>query len=158
MYKKGSGVPSVVYTEALEEALCFGWIDGQLKAGDALYYLQRFTPRRPRSTWSKRNIALVERLDREGKITASGWLAIEKAKADGRWDNAYDSAGSFSVPEDLLSHLAQEPKSEAFFESLNKINQYAIVWRLQSAPKPEIRQKRMKAILQMLAKGEKIHP
>jgi len=157
-YKKGSGTPSVVYAEALDEALCYGWIDGQLKAGDENYYLQRFTPRRPRSTWSKRNINHVARLEKEGKIRPPGWQAIEAAKMDGRWENAYDSQSDMTVPDYLLAELKNDPKSLAFFESLNKVNIYAIVWRLQSAKNPETRAKRMKVVLEMLAKGEKIHP
>ncbi len=158
MHKKGSGLSTVVYAEALDEALCYGWIDGQLKVFDEKSYLQKFTPRRPRSTWSKRNIGLVERLDKEGRIKPAGWKAIDAAKADGRWENAYESIGNFTVPEDLVDELSKDPKSKAFFESLSKINKYAIVWRLQSAKKPETREKRMKIILEMLAKEEKIHP
>ena len=157
-YKKGSGTLSVVYAEALDEALCYGWIDGQLKAGDKNYYLQRFTPRRPRSTWSKRNISHVERLEKEGLMKPSGLKAVEDAKRDGRWENAYDSQSDMIVPDYLLAELKNAPKSLAFFESLDKINTYAIVWRLQSAKNPETRAKRMKVLLEMLAKGEKIHP
>ncbi|HWS00069.1 MAG TPA: YdeI/OmpD-associated family protein [Prolixibacteraceae bacterium] len=158
IYKKGSGIPSVVYSEALDEALCYGWIDGQLKSGDEKFYLQRFTPRRPRSTWSKRNIEHVARLEQQGKMKSSGWKAIEKAKADGRWENAYDSQANFKVPEDLLEELSKNQKSLEFFESLNKLNRYAICWRIQSAKNPVIRTKRMKMILEMLTKGEKFHP
>jgi uncharacterized protein YdeI (YjbR/CyaY-like superfamily) len=157
-YKKGSGTPSVVYAEALDEALCYGWIDGQLKAGDENYYLQRFTPRRPRSTWSKRNITHVARLDQEGKMRPPGWKVIEAAKMDGRWENAYDSQSGVTIPEYLIDELKKVPESLAFFESLNKVNTYAIIWRLQSAKNPETRAKRMKLLLEMLAKGEKLHP
>ena len=157
-YKKGSGTPSVVYAEALDEALCYGWIDGQLKAGDEYYYLQRFTPRRPRSTWSKRNISHVARLEKEGMMKPSGLKAVEDAKKDGRWENAYDSQSDMTIPDYLIDELRKIPESLAFFESLNKVNTYAIVWRLQSAKNPETRAKRMKVILEMLAKGEKIHP
>jgi len=157
-YKKGSGIPSVVYAEALDEALCYGWIDGQLKRGDDKFYLQRFTPRRPRSTWSKRNISHVARLEKEGLMKPSGLKAVEDAKRDGRWENAYDSQSDMTVPDYLLDELKNDPKSLAFFESLDKVNTYAIVWRLQSAKNPETRAKRMKVVLEMLAKGEKIHP
>jgi uncharacterized protein YdeI (YjbR/CyaY-like superfamily) len=157
-YKKGSGTPSVVYAEALDQALCYGWIDGQLKAGDEYYYLQRFTPRRPRSTWSKRNINHVVRLEKEGLMKPPGLKAVEDAKRDGRWENAYDSQSDMTVPDYLLAELKNDSKSLAFFESLDKINTYAIVWRLQSAKNPETRAKRMKVILEMLAKREKIHP
>jgi uncharacterized protein YdeI (YjbR/CyaY-like superfamily) len=158
IFKKGSGTPSVVYAEALDEALCYGWIDGQLKPGDKNYYLQRFTPRRARSTWSKRNIQHVERLEKAGKMKPSGWKVIEAAKADGRWDNAYDAPGSMTIPEKLIEELSKVPQSLAFFESLNKMNKYAIVWRYQSAKNPELRNKRLKAILEKLAKGETYHP
>ncbi len=157
-YKKGSGTPTVVYSEALDEALCYGWIDGQLKAGDENYYLQRFTPRRARSTWSKRNIGHVARLEKEGKMKPSGMKAVQSAKLDGRWENAYDSQSDMTVPDYLLDELKNDPTSLAFFESLNKVNTYAIVWRLQSAKNPETRAKRMKVILEMLANGVKIHP
>lgn len=158
MYKKGSGMPTVVYAEALDEALCYGWIDGQLKSGDEKYYLQRFTPRRAHSTWSRRNIGHVERLEKAGKMKPSGWKVIESAKADGRWQNAYDSQRNMTVPQELMSELVKVPTSLAFFESLNKVNRYAIIWRIQSAKSQEIREKRMAIILNMLAKGEKIHP
>ena len=157
-YKKGSGTPSVVYAEALDEALCYGWIDGQLKRGDDKFYLQRFTPRRLRSTWSKRNINHVARLDKEGKIRPPGWKAINAAKMDGTWENAYDSQSDMIIPDYLLAELKNDPKSLAFFESLDKANTYAIVWRLQSAKNPETRAKRMRVVLEMLAIGEKIHP
>jgi len=158
IYKKGSGVPTVVYAEGLDEALCFGWIDGQLKRGDENFYLQRFTPRRPRSTWSKRNIGHVARLEMEGKMKASGWKVIEEAKADGRWENAYDSQSNMNTPDNLLEEISENQKSLEFFESLNKVNKYAILWRIQSAKNPEIKAKRMKIILEMLAKGEMFHP
>jgi uncharacterized protein YdeI (YjbR/CyaY-like superfamily) len=157
-YKKGSGTPSVVYSEALDESLCYGWIDGQLKRGDDKFYLQRFTPRRPRSTWSKRNISHVARLEKEGLMKSSGLKAVEDAKRDGRWENAYDSQSDMTVPDYLLAELKNDPNSLAFFESLDKINTYAIVWRLQSAKNPETRAKRMKTIRTMLANREKIHP
>jgi uncharacterized protein YdeI (YjbR/CyaY-like superfamily) len=157
-YKKGSGVSTVVYAEALDEALCYGWIDGQLKRGDENFYLQKFTPRRARSTWSKRNIDHVARLQKEGKMMPPGWQAVEAAKMDGRWLNAYDSQSNMTVPGYLLEALKKDPKSLAFFESLNKINTYAIVWRLQSAKNQEIREKRLKVILEMLSNREKIHP
>jgi len=158
IYKKGSGTPSVVYAEALDEALCYGWIDGQLKPGDKNFYLQRFTPRRARSTWSKRNIQHVERLEKAGKMKPSGWKVIEDAKGDGRWDNAYDAPGSMTIPQELIDELSKVPQSLTFFETLNKVNKYAIVWRYQSAKTPELRSKRLKAILEKLAKGETYHP
>lgn len=158
MFKKGSGIASVIYPEALDEALCFGWIDGQRKAGDASFFLQRFTPRRPISTWSKVNIGHVGRLEKAGKIMPSGWKAIELAKADGRWDNAYDSQSNMKIPDQFLEELTKDPKRLAFFESLNKANRYAILWRIQSAKNPQIREKRMKILLEMLDREETIHP
>lgn len=157
-YKKGSGIASLNYAEALDEALCFGWIDGQLKRGDEKYYLQKFTPRRKRSMWSKRNIGNIARLESEGKMAHPGWKEVEAARADGRWECAYDSPGKATIPEDLLLELAKDTATLAHFESLNKVNKFAISWRLQSAKNPEIRKKRMDAILDMLARGEKIHP
>jgi uncharacterized protein YdeI (YjbR/CyaY-like superfamily) len=156
-YKKGSDIISIIYKEALDEALCYGWIDGQLKPNDENSYLQKFTPRRPQSIWSKRNIEHVARLEKEGKMKPSGLLAVEAAKADGRWNRAYDSPGNMSIPEDLLKELKKDKDSLAFFESLNKTNKYAITWRLQTAKKPETREKRMKLILEMLKKKEKFH-
>jgi uncharacterized protein YdeI (YjbR/CyaY-like superfamily) len=158
MYKKGSGIPTVVYAEALDEALCYGWIDGQLKAGDEKFYLQRFTPRRAKSTWSKRNIRHVERLEKEDKMTPSGWKVIEAARADGRWDNAYDSHSNMQIPDLLADALARNPQMAAFFGSLDKNNRYAIVWRIQSAKNDTIRERRLKTLLEMLARGEKLHP
>ena len=158
MYKKGSGVASVVYAQALDEALCYGWIDGQLKAGDENFYLQRFTPRRARSTWSKRNISHVERLEKAGKMTPAGWKVIEDAKADGRWDNAYDSQSEMKVPDELMAELSKNQERLSYFESLNKVNRYAIIWRIQSAKNAAIREKRLKTLLEMLDRGEKIHP
>lgn len=157
IYKKDSGITSVRHAEALEEALCYGWIDGQGRKYDEVSYLQKFTPRRAKSIWSKRNISLVKRLAKEGKMQPAGLEQIKAAKADGRLDNAYDSPSNMSMPEDFLKELAKNKKAQAFFETLNKANTYAIGWRLQTAKKPETRQKRMKMILEMLAKEEKFH-
>lgn len=155
--KKNSGISSVTYSEALEVALCYGWIDGQAKKYDEHSYLQKFTPRRPQSIWSKRNIEHIKRLIKEGKMKLSGLKEAEKAKADGRWERAYDSPGNMVLPEDFLRELSKSKKAEAFFESLSKTNKYSIAWRLQTAKKPETREKRMKAILEMLERGEKFH-
>jgi uncharacterized protein YdeI (YjbR/CyaY-like superfamily) len=156
-YKKGSGITSLNYTGALDEALCYGWIDGQSKTFDEKSYLQKFTPRRAKSIWSKRNIEHIGRLIKEGKMKPSGLKEAESAKADGRWDRAYDSPGNLSMPEDFLLKLSKDKKALAFFESLNKANTYAITWRLQTAKKPETRERRMKLILEMLSRGEKFH-
>jgi len=157
-YKKGSGITSVNYAEALDEALCFGWIDGQVKRGDEKYYIQKFTPRRKRSMWSKRNIENIARLESEGKMAPPGWREVEAARSDGRWERAYDSPGNATVPEDLLLELAKDPATLAHFESLNKVNKFAITWRLQSARTQATRNKRFEAILDMLANGDKFHP
>ena len=158
LFKKDSGVPTITYAEALDVALCFGWIDGQKKPNDALSWFQKFTPRRPKSIWSKKNREHVERLEQSGLMQAAGRKEVEAAKADGRWEQAYDSPSNMVVPEDLLKLLAKYKKAEAFFKTLNKANLYAIAWRLQTAKKPETREKRMKLILEMLKKGEKFHP
>ena len=156
-YKKGSGIVSLNYAAALDEALCFGWIDGQSKSLDENSYLQKFTPRRARSIWSKRNIEHVARLIEEGKMNPSGLKEAEAAKTDGRWQKAYDSPANMEIPEDFLRELSKDKKAFAFYKTLNKANTYAIVWRLQTAKKPDTREKRMKAILEMLSRGEKFH-
>jgi uncharacterized protein YdeI (YjbR/CyaY-like superfamily) len=156
-YKKGSGIASVYYSEALDVALCYGWIDGQLKKYDELSYIQRFTPRRPRSLWSKRNIDHIARLTNEGRMKPAGLIEAEAAKADGRWQAAYDSQGAMSLPDDFVKELKKNNKALAFYESLNKANQYAIAWRIQTAKRPETREKRKQEILEMLVREEKFH-
>jgi uncharacterized protein YdeI (YjbR/CyaY-like superfamily) len=156
-YKKGSGIPSVTYPEALDAALCYGWIDGQLKSGDDKHFFRKFTPRRPKSIWSKINIGHVDRLQKAGRMKPAGMKQVAAARADGRWDRAYDSQGNMEVPGDFMKALKQDKKALAFFETLSKSNTYAIAWRLQTAKKPETREKRMKQILEMLGKGEKFH-
>jgi uncharacterized protein YdeI (YjbR/CyaY-like superfamily) len=157
IYKKGSGVKTVTYAEALDEALCFGWIDGQKKARDAESFLQKFTPRRPRSMWSKRNREHALRLIKEKRMSAAGQAEVGAAKKDGRWDKAYDAGSTMQVPEDFLKALKRDKKAHEFFKTLNKANTYAIAWRLQTARKPETRQKRMDAIIAMLGRKEKFH-
>ncbi len=157
IYKKDSGKKTVTYAEALDEALCYGWIDGQKKKFDDESWIQKFTPRRARSIWSKRNIAHIERLTKEKRMKAGGLKAFEEAKKDGRIAAAYDSPANSTPPEDLLNLLEKNKKAKAFFETLNKANKFAITWRLQTAKKPETREKRMKIILEMLDKGEKFH-
>jgi len=156
-YKKNSGVASVTYAEALDVALCYGWIDAQLKSIDELCYKQHFTPRRPRSIWSKRNIEHIARLTSEGRMKPAGTKQVEAAKADGRWEQAYDSPGNMKLPDEFLSELSKHNKAYAFYESLGKANKYAICWRIQTAKRPETREKRMKEILEMLGKEEKFH-
>lgn len=156
-FKKKSGVPSITYAEALDEALCFGWIDSQLQKYDEISYLQKFTPRRAKSIWSKRNIEHVARLVKEGRMQPVGKKEMEAAKTDGRWQLAYDSSGTMEVPKDFLTELSKNKKAKAFFEKLNRANTYAIAWRLQTAKRPETRARRMKTLLAMLAEGKKLH-
>lgn len=158
IFKKEAGEKSLTYAEALDQALCYGWIDGQKKAADAHSWLQKFTPRRPRSAWSKLNTRHVERLTQAGAMTPAGLEAVAMAKADGRWDAAYASPQHASPPEDFLKELAKNRKAQAFFETLNKANIYSIVYRLQTAKKPETREKRLKMILTMLEQGQAFHP
>lgn len=155
--KKGSAEKSLTYAEALDVALCHGWIDGQKNRHDESSWLQKFTPRRPRSGWSKKNTEHAERLIRTGKMKPSGLAEIEAAKKDGRWKAAYASPGNAVIPEDFLKALKRNKKAEAFFKSLNKANLYSIAYRLQTAKTPATREKRMNAILAMMAKGEKFH-
>lgn len=155
--KKDSGVASVSYAEALDVALCHGWIDGQKKGFDAQCFLQRFTPRRARSTWSKINVARIEALVAAGRMRPAGMREVEAARADGRWDAAYDGAGSMEVPVELARALAKNRKARAFFDTLDKTNRYAVCWRVQTAVKPETRQARVEKLVAMLARGEKIH-
>ena len=157
MFKKGSGIASVIYAEALDVALCYGWIDGQIKSIDELSYMQRFTPRRPKSLWSKRNIEHVARLVKEGRMKPAGIKEAEAAKADGRWEIAYDPQSSMTMPQDFIIELSKDSKASAFYESLNKANKYAVAWRIQTAKRPETREKRIKEIVEMLAREEKFH-
>lgn len=156
-YKKDSGVASVSYDQALEAALSYGWIDGQLKSYDAKSWLRKFTPRRPKSLWSKRNIDLVRRLMKAGRMKPSGLKEVQAAKADGRWKRAYDPGSTMALPADFLERLSKNRKARDVLATLTRANIYAIAWRLQTAKRPETREKRMKAILTMLAKGEKFH-
>jgi uncharacterized protein YdeI (YjbR/CyaY-like superfamily) len=156
--KPGAPEATIGYAEAVEIALCHGWIDGQKKAKDAMYWLQRFTPRRPRSMWSKVNRARAEALIAAGRMQASGQAEIDRAKADGRWDAAYDSTRTAAVPADLQAALDAHPKARAFFSTLNAANRYAVLWRVQTAKKPETRASRIATLVAMLARGDKIHP
>jgi uncharacterized protein YdeI (YjbR/CyaY-like superfamily) len=156
--KKGSGIPTVVYAEAVEEALIHGWIDGQVKRVDDDFYMQRFTPRRARSVWSKINRAKVEKLIAEGRMAPAGLAEVERAKADGRWERAYDSPKTAEVPDDLRAALDASPAAAKQFAELDGNNRYAILHRLQNAKKPETRARRIEQYVAMLARGETIHP
>jgi uncharacterized protein YdeI (YjbR/CyaY-like superfamily) len=155
--KKDSGVTSVSYAQALDVALCHGWIDGLKRSCDAQHFLQRFTPRRPRSLWSKINIGKAEALLAAGRVSAAGLREIDAAKADGRWVAAYDSSRNMPVPEELAAALAKNAKARTFFDQLNRTNRYAVCWRVQTAKRPETRAARVEKLVAMLARGEKIH-
>lgn len=155
--KKGSGIASVTYPEALDVALCHGWIDGLKKSLDAVFFLQRFTPRKPKSLWSRVNVGKAEALVAAGRMRERGLREIATAKADGRWDAAYDSASTMAVPEELAAALAADRRARAFFESLDKTNRYAVCWRVQTALNPDARRARVEKLVAMLARGEKIH-
>lgn len=157
MFKKGVKKKSVNYDEALEVALCYGWIDGQSRRFDEESWIQKFVHRRPKSLWSKRNTGIALRLIKEKKMKPSGLKEIEAAKKDGRWQAAYKSSSKMEMPKDFLKELAKNKKAKKFFATLNKANTYAIAFRLQTAKKPETRERRMKAILTMLEKGQKLH-
>jgi uncharacterized protein YdeI (YjbR/CyaY-like superfamily) len=148
--KKDSGIPSLNYAGALDVALCYGWIDGRSKSIDKTYYMQKFTPRRPRSLWSRRNIGKVEALIKEEKMKAPGYAAIEAAKNDGRWDAAYASPKNAEVPAELRAALDSHPKAKAFFETLNKTNRYAAIWRITTARTERTRASRIEKIITML--------
>ncbi len=149
---------TVSKAKAIEEALCHGWIDGQLGRFDDAYFLVRFTPRRPGSRWSEVNRKTAERLLSEGRVAAAGLAQIEAAKADGRWERAYAPQSTAEPPADLLAALAAEPAAEALFRELDSANRYAVIYRVQDTKKPETRAQRIAQYVAMLARGETIHP
>lgn len=155
--KKGSGVESVSYAEALELALCFGWIDSQKRAFDDKHFLQRFTPRRPRGKWSQINRDAAEGLIAAGRMRSAGLAEVEAARADGRWDAAYAGQRTAEVPDDLRRELDANPAAREFFVALDSANRYAIVYRLDEAKKPQTRERRLRKFVAMLERGEKIH-
>jgi len=157
--KKGSAASTrLTYAQALEEAICFGWIDGQVRRRDEGTYCQRFTPRRARSRWSKRNTTLAERLISEGRMQASGIAEVERAQADGRWEAAYAGPATALVPDDLAAALADEPKARTMFERLTSRNRYAILHRIEAVKRPETRARKIAEFVAMLARGETVHP
>jgi uncharacterized protein YdeI (YjbR/CyaY-like superfamily) len=157
--KKGTTSPtSLTYDRALEEALCFGWIDGQVRRRDERTYLQRFTPRRPRSRWSKRNTTLAERLISKGRMQASGIAEVERAMADGRWEAAYAGPATARVPDYFAAALAAEPEAETTFSRLTSQNRYAILHRIGAVKRPETRARKIAEFVAMLARGETVHP
>lgn len=156
--KKDSGIASMNYQQAMEGALIYGWIDGQGKSVDGQYWLQKFTPRRPKSNWSKINCEKAEALIASGRMQPAGLAQVERAKADGRWDAAYDSPSNIGVQEDFQAALDQNPAAKEFFSTLNGSNRYAVLYRIQTARKPETRAARIQKLVEMLSRNEKIHP
>lgn len=149
---------SLTYDEALEEALCHGWIDGQVRRRDERTYRQRFTPRRARSSWSQRNVGLVERLQTEGLMHPAGLQAVARAKDDGRWDAAYAGQATIEVPADFTAALDSEPRAKAMFERLSSQNRYSVLYRIHEAKRSDTRARRIERFVAMLARGETIHP
>jgi uncharacterized protein YdeI (YjbR/CyaY-like superfamily) len=156
--KKESRIPSVTYAEALECALCYGWIDGQKAAADDGYWLQRFTPRRSKSIWSRVNRDKATALIAAGRMQPAGLRQVELAKSDGRWEAAYQSQRTITVPDDFQRALDVNPQAKEFFSTLDSANRYAILWRIQTAKKSETRAVRIENLVAMLSRGEKIHP
>jgi uncharacterized protein YdeI (YjbR/CyaY-like superfamily) len=157
--KKGTTHPTTLsYDEALDEAICFGWIDGQIGRRDSATFRRRFTPRNARSPWSQRNVAVAERLSASGRMHRSGEDEVRRAKADGRWSTAYAGQAGAEVPEDLAHALAANPRAQAMFLKLTSVNRYAILYRIGSAKKIETRARRIEKFIEMLARGETIHP
>jgi uncharacterized protein YdeI (YjbR/CyaY-like superfamily) len=155
--RKNADKPTVTYAEALDIALCYGWIDGQKNSCDEQYWLQKFVPRQTKSIWSKKNIEHTERLIQEGKMQSAGLKAIEVAKANGTWEKAYDAQSKMIIPDDFLKALRKNKKANAFFKTLTRTNLFSIAFRLQTAKKEETRQKRITTIIEMLEKEEKFH-
>jgi len=155
--KKGSGAVSVVYAEALDVALCYGWIDSQVARYDERFYLQKFTPRRSRSKWSRINRDKIGELTKQGRMRPAGLEQVELAKADGRWDAAYASPANAEVPDDLREALDASPKAAGFFATLSQANRYAIIYRLEDAKKAETRARRLETFVGMLERGETFH-
>lgn len=155
--KKNSGKVSVSYLEALDEALCYGWIDGLKRSYDSDYFLQKFTPRREKSTWSKVNVQKIAVLLEQGRMQPSGMAAVDAAKADGRWERAYDAASTMTMPTDFQEALDGNQKAKDFYATLNKTNIYAFLWRIQTAKRPETRQARITTFITMLSEGKTFH-
>lgn len=156
--KKGAGQPTLTYEQALQSALCHGWIDARKQTESDEYWLQRFTPRTAKSLWSQLNKERAEALIAAGRMLPSGMREIEKAKEDGRWAAAYTSPGNSTVPDDLQAALDANPKASAFFATLNSRNRYAILFRIQNAKKPATRARKIEEFVDMLVRGETVHP
>ncbi len=157
--KKGSVSPtSLTYEEALREAICHGWVDGQLAQGDERTFRRRFSPRRPGSAWSKRNVAIATRLIEEGRMQGPGLAAVERAKADGCWDRAYAGQAAMEVPAELAAALTANPAAKMMFERLSGANRYSVLYRVSTAKRAETRRRRIEQFVAMLARGETLHP
>jgi uncharacterized protein YdeI (YjbR/CyaY-like superfamily) len=155
--KKASGIPTVTYPEAVEVALCFGWIDGQKSGYDDAFFLQRFTPRRPRSSWSKINVEKVTELAKAGRLRPAGLAEVEAAKTDGRWAAAYGGSATTTVPDDLRAALDANPDAREFFATVSRTNRYAVLYRVHQAKRPETRARRIATLVSMLAEGRTLH-
>lgn len=158
LHKKGGAVTSLAFEQALDGALCFGWVDGQIGRRDDGSYVTRFTPRGPKSKWSKLNVANVERLEEAGLMTEAGRAVVNSAKEDGRWEAAYAGQASAEVPQDLADAIAANPEAQAMFNVLTAVNRYALIYRTESAKKPETRARKIADFVAMLARHETIHP
>ncbi|HEY3925805.1 MAG TPA: YdeI/OmpD-associated family protein [Acidothermaceae bacterium] len=157
--KQGTTDPTrLTYDQALEEALSYGWIDGQIRRGDDNTYSRRFTPRSARSRWSKRNISIIERLMNEGRMHPAGLAEVERARADGRWGSAYAGSNTIDVPADFAAALAADPRAQATFETLTRQNRYSVLYRIDTAKRSDTRARRIQQFVEMLARGETIHP
>lgn len=155
--KKGSGETTASYAEVVESALCYGWIDSQAKTFDDKFYIQKFTPRRAKSVWSKKNREKAQQLIADGRMKPAGLKQVEAAKADGRWDTAYEGQSTAEAPEDFLNALAKNKKAAAFYETISKANKYAFIWRLHHVKRPETRAANIEKYVEMLADGETFH-
>lgn len=156
--KNVAGPTQLTYADALPEALCYGWIDGQLTRGDDATYCVRFTPRRARSPWSKRNVQAAERLITDGRMQPAGLAEVERAKADGRWQRAYGGSASLEIPDDLRDAIAASPRAQRMWDVLTRTNKFAVVYRVQDAKRAETRARRIQQFVEMLARGETPHP
>ena len=156
--KKGALTPSVSYAEALDSALCYGWIDGQKAAFDDKHWLQKFTPRTAKSIWSKVNCGKAEALIAEGRMQPEGLRQVELAKSDGRWERAYESQSKITIPDDFQSELDKNPKAQDFFNTLDSANRYAFLFRIHAAKKPETRSAKIQKFVEMLEQHQKLHP
>ena len=156
--RKGGAVTTLTWQQAVDQALCFGWIDGQARKGDQAISWIRFTPRRPRSAWSRRNVEHVARLEEQGRMLPPGRAAVQAAQADGRWAAAYAPASEADVPADLMAAIAADPTAQAMFDVLTKANRFALIYRVNSVKRAQTRERKISEFVAMLARGETIYP